>query len=104
MNYGMTWDEFWFGSIDRLEGYWQKHQFEVEQRNQELWMQGLYIRLAVASCLDSKNKYPDKPYRITEMTEIEKEAENRRKVEQLRAQLIGIKQRWDAKHKGDEAG
>ena len=26
MNYGMTWDEFWYESIDRLQGYWQKHQ------------------------------------------------------------------------------
>lgn len=104
MNYGMTWDEFWYGSIDRLQGYWQKHQFAVEQRNQELWLQGLYIRAAVASCLDNKNKYPDKPQRITPMTEVEQEAENNRKVEQMRQQLIEIKRRWDAKHKGDEAG
>lgn len=104
LNYGMTWDEFWYGSVDRLHAYWQKHQFAVEQRNQELWLQGLYIRMAVASCLDNKNKYPDKPHRITEMTEVEQELENKRKVEKLRAQLVEIKQRWDAKHKGDEAG
>ena len=104
MNYGMTWDEFWYESIDRLQGYWQKHQFAVEQRNQELWLQGLYIRSAVASCLDKKNKYPDKPHRITKMTEAEQDAENKRKVEQMREQLNEIKRRWDAKHKGDEAG
>lgn len=99
----MTYDEFWYGSIDRLEHYWQKHQFEIEQRNQELWLQGLYIRSAVASCMDSKHKYPDKPHRITEMTETEKEIEAKRKVEKLREQLMGIKQRWDAKHKGEMA-
>lgn len=104
MNYGMTWDEFWYESIDRLQGYWQKHQFAVEQRNQELWLQGLYIRSAVASCLDKNNKYPDKPHRITKMTEAEQDAENKRKVEQMREQLNEIKRRWDAKHKGDEAG
>lgn len=104
MNYGMTWDEFWYGSVDRLQGYWQKHQFAVEQRNQELWLQGLYIRAAVASCLDNKAKYPDKPHRITPMTEAEQDAENKRKVEQMREQLKEIKRRWDAKHKGDEAG
>ena len=104
MNYGMTWDEFWYESIDRLQGYWQKHQFAVEQRNQELWLQGLYIRSAIASCLDNKNKYPDKPTRITPMTEAEQDAENKRKVEQMREQLNEIKRRWDAKHKGDEAG
>ena len=98
----MTWVEFWHESIERFHEYWQMHQFAIEQRNQELWLQGLYIRSAIASCLDNKNKYPDRPQRITEMTEIEKDAENKRKVEQLRQQLIGIKARWDAKHKGSE--
>ena len=101
---GMSWDEFWYGSLDRLKDYWQKHQYEVEQRNQELWMLGLYIRSAVASCLNSKAKYPEKPHRITPMTEAEQEAENKRKVAQMREQLIAIKQRWDAKHTGVDAG
>ena len=104
LNYGMTWDEFWYESIDRLWAYWQKHQFAVEQRNQELWLQGLYIRAAVASCLNNKNKYPDHPQRITQMTEVEQEIENKRKVEQMREQLNELKRRWDANHKGDETG
>lgn len=104
MHYGMSWDEFWNESIDRLHGYWQAHQFAVEQRNQELWLQGLYIQSAVASCLDKKHKYPEKPHRITEMTEAEKDYENKRKVAKMREQLQEIKRRWDATHKGDEAG
>ena len=105
MLYGMSWDEFWHSSLDRLGFYWQKHQFDIEKRNQELWMQGLYIRMAVASCLDGKRaKYPDKPQRITELTEMEKELENQRKVNELRNALMEHKRRWDAKHKGVEAG
>lgn len=103
LHYGMTWNEFWYGPIEQLSAYWQKHQFDIEGRNQEMWVQGLYIRMAVASCLDSKsNKYPEKPNRLTPMTEAEQEAENKRIVEKLREQLIGIKARWDAKHKGDD--
>lgn len=103
--YGMSWEEFWYGSIDQFSHYWQKHQFETEKRNQELWLQGLYIEQAVAAVLDSKHKtrYPEKPYRITEMTEAEREADNKRKVEQMREQLLGIKRRWDAKHNGVES-
>ena len=67
----MTWDEFWNESIDRLQAYWQSNQFSIERRNQELWLQGLYIRSAVASCLDKKFKYPEKPQRVTEMTDAE---------------------------------
>ena len=102
--YGMTWYEFWYESIERLPDYWQKHQFEVEARNQELWLQGLYIQQAVACVLDPKHKakYPEKPYRITAMTEAEKEAENKRKVEELRNRLMDIKRRSDARRKGSE--
>ena len=70
MMYGMSYDEFWYSSIDRLVFYWQKHQFDIERRNQELWLQGLYIKAAIDNSLNgNKAKYPDRPQRITEMTE-----------------------------------
>ena len=102
--YGMTWDEFWNDSLWKLRAYWQKHQFEIESRNQELWLQGIYIMEAVATVFGGKNnksKYPDKPHRITELTETEKDAETRKKVERLRANLNDMKRRWDTKHKGE---
>lgn len=105
MMYGMSWDEFWNESIDRFHAYWQMHQFNIERRNQELWLQGLYIQSAVAVVLDAKHKvkYPEKPFRITEMTDAEKEAENKRKVERLREQLLEIKRRSDMRHKRERA-
>lgn len=101
--YGMSYDEFWNESIDRLAAYWQAHQFAVESRNQELWLQGVYIRDAIASCFNKKAKYPEKPHRITAMTEAEKEAENKKKVDRFREQLLEIKRRSDARnaHKGE---
>ncbi len=104
MSWGMTWDEFWYESIDRLQAYWQANQFSIERRNQELWLQGLYIRSAVASCLDKKFKYPEKPQRVTEMTDAEAEAESKRKLEHMRAVLNEHKRRWDARNKGVETG
>lgn len=67
-------------------------------------MQGVYIMEAIATVMggkNSKNKYPEKPHRITELTETEKDVETRKKVERLRANLNDIKRRWDAKHKGE---
>ena len=104
MSWGMTWDEFWNESIDRLQAYWQANQFSIERRNQELWLQGLYIRSAVASCLDKKFKYPEKPQRVTEMTDAEAEAESKRKLEHMRVVLNEHKRRWDARNKGVETG
>ena len=104
MMYGMTYDEFWYESLDRLEAYWQKHQYEIEAKNQELWLQGLYNRAAVAASMNKKNNYPEKPQRITELTEAEQDAENRRKVEELRTMLLTRKRRWQEKQKGADAG
>lgn len=105
MAWGMTWSEFWYGSLDRLHDYWQANQYSIERRNQELWLQGIYIHAAIASCFDSKKKakYPDKPYRITEMTDAEREVENQRKIERLREILNSHKQSWDMTHKGADS-
>ena len=97
--YGMNWNEFWYESLERLAVYWQKHQFEIEARNQELGLQGLYIKVAIASALDKKNKYPEKPQRVTEMTDAEKEAESKARVAKLKEQLLEIKRRSDARNK-----
>lgn len=104
ISWGMTWDEFWYESIDRLQAYWQANQFSIERRNQELWLQGLYIRSAVASCLDKKFKYPEKPQRVTEMTDAEADAESKRKLDHMRDVLNEHKRRWDARNKGVETG
>ena len=100
MAWGMSWSEFWYDSLDRLHDYWQANQFSIERRNQELWLQGIYIHAAIASCFDSKKraKYPDKPYRITEMTDAEREVENQRKIERLREFLNDHKKQFDTRH------
>ena len=90
MNYGMTWDEFWYESIDRLQGYWQKHQFAVEQRNQELWLQGMYIYEAVCDVSPilhafakkgaKPHPYPSRPYAISEKQIQQEREEKERKL------------------------
>lgn len=98
ISWGMTWNEFWFESLDRLHDYWQANQYGIERRNQEIWLQGLYIKAAVASALSNKSKYPPEPQRITEMTSAEKEEENKRKIEKLREVLNIHKEHWDMLH------
>ena len=97
----MSYDEFWNCSIEKLGAYWQANQLNIERKNQELWLQGVYIRAAIASCLDSKgkSKYPERPQRITEMTDAEREEDNRRKVDKLRSFLEEHKKQWDMRKK-----
>lgn len=104
MLYGVPYDVFWDGDYTQLKYYLEKHKLEVEQRNQELWMQGLYVYEAVSAALSrafekhSKAQYPDKPHRLTPLSEEEKEEEKKRKVEEFRNQLLALCGRMERKH------
>lgn len=65
----MTLDEYWNASPLLVKWYRQAHKMRIEQRNQELWLQGLYIYNAFGTVLANafakkgatKHKYLDKP-------------------------------------------
>ena len=85
----MTYDQFW-NDDPMLASYYRKAtEIKVERKNQELWLQGLYIYEAlcdVAPIMNAMAKkgtkarpYPEQPYSITEaQRKREKEEEERR--------------------------
>ena len=60
--------------------------------------------LANAFSKHSNAKYPEKPHRLTELSEEEKKIEQEKMVENFRAQLIAARDRFDAKHKREQGG
>ena len=100
--YGMSREQFWHGSLDALCEYWQAYQFSMERNNYIAWLSGMYVLDAIETAFDAKrqHKYPNEPRRITKMTDAEREAENKKKIETLREQLMEIKRRSDARNKG----
>lgn len=110
MALGVPCDEFWDGDYTRLKYYVDKHRIAVEQQNEQLWLQGVYfyealsVALAQAFSKHSQAKYPEKPYRLTPLSEEEQELENQKKVEEFRAQLMAAGRRFDAKHKREQGG
>lgn len=99
MSYGMSYDEFWFDSPYRAKFYREAKKIQVQQKDEELWMQGVYIYDAlcrVSPILHAFSKsgtkplpYPSKPY--TAQMEEEKNAEQEQKMvenERLRAQIL----------------
>ena len=110
MALGVSADEFWDGDYTLLKYYVEKHRIAVEQQNEQLWLQGVYFYEALSVALSqafgkhSTMKYPEKPYRITPLSEEEQELENRKKVEEFRAQLMALGKRFEAKHKREQGG
>ena len=107
MAMGMSYREFWHGDYCQWK-YWEEaNTLRKKQENEAMWMQGAYIHEAFGVVLsnafrengDPIRNYPEEPFRITEMTEEEKEAAAKKQVTEFRNQLMLLKQRFDAKHK-----
>lgn len=80
MLYGMTYEQFWHGDPWMAKAYKEKHILERKQKNEELWVNGMYqlsaLNVALHNAFDKhKIKYLEKPFDIFPKTEAEKEEE-----------------------------
>ena len=88
LSIGMTYEQFWNGDPALAKYYRQADELKNDKRNQELWLQGMYIYNAfccAAPILNAFAKkgtkpipYPEKPYALThKQREREKEEKER---------------------------
>ena len=92
---GMSYDEFWYGDPFRAVTYRAAHRLRIEQANQQLWLQGLYVHNAVAVAINNafskqKQKYIAEPIQIFKPTEDEQKA----KIEETRRKLVEKLNAW----------
>jgi hypothetical protein len=97
--------EFWDGDPYLAAVYRQKHNYDIENRNQELWLQGYYIHNAISANLQNAfakkggrtHKYLEKPIRITPMTKIEKQIEAARERKRIINYFRRFEKAWKKK-------
>ena len=70
---GVSESQFWCMNPRRLAPYVHADGIRLERQNTVAWLTGAYVRDAIASCLCKGAKYPDKPVRVTPLSEREKE-------------------------------
>lgn len=98
MSYGMSYDEFWYDSPYRAKFYLDSHKLKVKQKDEEMWIQGMYIYEAlckVSPVLHAFSKkgtkplpYSEKPYlHSAENLDTHKDKEQEIKNAQLIARL-----------------
>lgn len=86
LSIGMTPEQYWDGDCTLVKYYRQAEELRNEKRNQELWLQGMYIYEAICDVSPilhafakkgaKPHPYPSKPYAISEK-QIRKEREER---------------------------
>ena len=100
----MTYEQFWLGDPWLCAPYREAHRLYIQQRNEELWLQGLYVHNAFGVAINnafSKNKlkYIQKPLDILKPTE----DEEKKRIEQTRKKLVerlnAFKDEWERKQR-----
>lgn len=94
---GMTYDQYWNDDCQLVKFYRKAHKLKNEQKNQELWLQGMYIYEAlynVSPVLHAFAKrgtrplpYPEKPYSLTKEGN-KQEKEIQEKVNRQKAKAV----------------
>ena len=98
MAYGMEYNDFWYGDAYLTKFYRESHKLKVKQKDEELWMQGMYIYEAlcdVSPILHAFSKkgtkplpFSEKPYLFnSERFKSEEEKEQEKKNAELIARL-----------------
>lgn len=91
----MSTEEYWERDPYLVKCFRDAHIIKIEQKNQELWMQGLYIYNAFSTVLANAfskkgkrpEKYLEKPIRITPLSKEEKRIEAEREKKKIIKEL-----------------
>ena len=102
MSIGMTYDEFWEGDAVLPKYYREAEEYRNTRKNQEFWLQGLYVYEAVAvvaqNALKKKGakseKYPDKPHCITKLEQKYEKEQKEKKERENREKAKAIFSAW----------
>ena len=115
MSIGMTYDEFWNQDVRLVETYRKAAELRDKRRNQELWLQGMYIyealcdasplfRFSMKKGTIKPEPYVKEPYPITAAEAREREErEARAKEERLKAEFALFAEQMRRKQMPSEA-
>lgn len=97
LSIGMTAEQYWDDDCTLVKHYRKAYELQNRRKNQELWLQGMYIYEALCNASPllnpfSKEKkplpYPDRPYPLTKEDAIKEEKERKAiKMRQMKAQF-----------------
>ena len=86
----MTAEQYWDGDCTLAKAYRKAEELRTERRNQEMWLQGMYIYEAICDVSPilqafakkgaKPHPYPERPYAITERQIREQREEKARKL------------------------
>lgn len=90
LSIGMTYEQYWDGDCTLVKYYRKAEEMRNDKRNQELWLQGMYVYEAICDVSPilhafakkgaKPHPYPSKPYAINEKQIKQEREEKERKL------------------------
>lgn len=99
----MTADEYWHGSPELTWAYVKAYKIRKEEKNWELWLQGLYfchaLNVALSNAFDKNAnlEYMSNPIKIFPPTQEELEEKSRQEAIELKRRLDAFAERFNGK-------
>lgn len=108
MAMGMTYEQFWDGEPDIAIAYRKADAIRRSRKNQELWLEGIYMVNALTATVGNmfskgqKHQYPAEPLAITlEEQEERRQREQKARMERIKAAVTARALTLNAKLGGE---
>lgn len=101
---GMTYEQFYYGDVELCRYYRKADEMRRKRKNEELWLQGLYIYEAIndvapalrAMGAENAKSYSSEPYPLTEQEQEERrKRDEKAKFEKIREKMIELAERGE---------
>lgn len=96
MSIGMSYEQYWYGDPKLLRSYVKAEQFRQQRKNNEIWLQGLYVYIAIGNLVPVLNpfskdhkaqKYLDRPIPLTKKEMEDRENE---RIEKMKSYMMSL--------------
>lgn len=101
----MSPEQYWEGDPYLVRFFYQKHKLWIEQRNQELWLQGFYVYKAMETVMaNSFSKrtyhYLDKPIELLKTEEEKSEEVVQKERDKAVEAFKAMRKTWENRQNG----
>lgn len=85
---GVDIDRFWTMTPKTLDPYFKAFSLQRKREDEAMWIQGMYIAMAVGSVLSSEAEYPKRSFIAQQELEQDKELLAQSKMELMRQKMV----------------
>ena len=113
LSIGMTPEQYWDGDCALVKYYRKADELRTEKRNQEMWLQGMYIYEAICDVSPilhafakkgaKPHPYPSKPYAINEKQIRQEREERERKIAEKGKRFMAALMQSNNKRFGEQS-